>query len=171
VDLHALVRARRSVRAWQPREVPEDLLLRILESARFAPSAKNKQEWRFIAVRDAGTRARLAQAAAGQTFVGEAPVVLVCCAETDNHSMRCGQLSYPLDLAIVIDHITLLAAAEGLGTCWIGAFYEEQVKVILGIPPAVRVVELLPIGWPRDPEAAPKSRLPLSALLRRERWE
>ena len=85
--------------------------------------------------------------------------------------MPCGQLSYPIDLAIAIDHITLCAAAEGLGTCWIGAFDEEKVRAILGIPSHIRVVALLPLGHPTDPTPAEKRRLPLEAIVKRERWE
>jgi nitroreductase len=146
------------------------VLTRILDAARLAPSAKNLQEWRFVVVRDAATRARLIDAAKGQSFVGEAPVVLACCAETDNRTMTCGQLCYPIDLAIAIDHITLAAVAEGLGTCWIGAFYEDKVKEVLRIPAAIRVVELLPLGYPADPAPVEKSRLPLSAIVHREAW-
>jgi len=171
MDVYEAIRLRKSVRNFREQDVPEEKLMRILEAARLAPSAKNLQEWRFIIVRDKATRRKLAEAAAGQTFVAEAPVVLVCCAETDNHVMRCGQLCYPIDVAIIIDHITLCAVAEGLGTCWIGAFYEDKVKELLGIPQAIRVVELLPIGYPADPSPATKDRLPLTKIIKRERWE
>jgi nitroreductase len=170
MDLYETIRTRKSVRAWKNQEVPEASLKRILEAGRLAPSAKNLQEWRFVVVRDAGTREKLTEAAKGQTFVGEAPVVIACCAETDNHLMTCGQLCYPIDLAITTDHMTLAATAEGLGTCWIGAFYENKVKEILGIPAAIRVVALLPLGYPANPEAEEKNRLPLETLVRYERW-
>ena len=171
MNVYEAIRLRKSVRAFADRDVPEETLGRLLEAARLAPSASNRQEWRFIVVRDAATRRQLAVAARNQKFVGEAPVVLACCAETDNHVMTCGQPCYPIDVAIAIDHLTLCAAAEGLGTCWIGAFDEAQVRAILGVPPAVRVVELLPIGFPCDPAPAAKSRLPLEKIVRRERWQ
>lgn len=170
MDVYEAIRTRKSVRAWADRDVEEDVLERVLEAGRLAPSAKNLQEWRFVVVRDDETRKRLVPAAADQHFVGAAPVVLVCCADTDSHIMRCGQACYPIDVAIAIDHITLAAVAEGLGTCWIGAFYEDQVKEILGIPDAIRVVELLPLGYPADPKPADKIRLPLSALVKHEKW-
>ena len=122
-------------------------------------------------VRDAATRERLAQAATGKRFVAEAPVVLACCAETDGHVMSCGQACYPIDVAIAIDHITLCAVAEGLGTCWIGDFDEAQTKDILEIPDEIRVVELLPIGYPEDPSPVLKKRLPLSDIVKYERWQ
>ncbi len=121
------IRQRRSIRAYLDKPVEREKVLRLLEAARIAPSAKNFQEWRFIVVTDAERRRRLAQAANAQAFVGEAPVVIVACAEHENYRMRCGQLAYPIDVAIAIDHITLQAVAEGLGTCWIGSFYEDQV--------------------------------------------
>ncbi|MFH1037545.1 MAG: nitroreductase family protein [PVC group bacterium] len=170
MDVYQAIKLRKSVRAFQERDVDEDVIHRLLESARLAPSAKNFQEWRFVVVRDPETRRKLAMAAGGQSYVAKAPVVLVCCAEIDNHVMTCGQLCYPIDVAIAIDQITLCAVAEGLGTGWIGAFSEEQVKEILNIPPKIRVVELLPIGYPSDPGPAEKRRLPREAIVRYERW-
>jgi nitroreductase len=170
VDVYEAIVRRKSVRGFKGEEVPEEMISRLLEAARLAPSASNRQEWRFIVVRDQVMRNKLAEAARGQKFVGEAPVVLACCAETDEHVMACGQLCYPIDVAIAMDHITLCAASEGLGTCWIGAFEEDQVKKLLGIPSAVRVVGLLPIGHPTDPASVKKQRLPLEEIVKYERW-
>jgi nitroreductase len=170
VDVYEAISQRKSTRAFEARGVPEPILTRLLDAARLAPSASNRQEWRFVVVRDGHTRLRLSQAACGQGFITEAPVVLACCAETDGHVMTCGQPCYPIDVAIAIDHITLCAAAEGLGTCWIGAFYEDSVKEILGIPPTVRVVALLPLGYPKDPSPVQKHRLPREEIVRYERW-
>jgi len=170
VTVMEAIRLRKSVRAFENRPVEEEKLRAVLEAARLAPSASNRQEWRFVVVRDPETRKKLVPAARDQAFVGEAPVVIVCCAETDNHRMTCGQLCYPIDVAIAIDHMTLAATELGLGTCWIGAFYEDQVKKLLGIPDAVRVVELLPLGYPADPSPKEKSRKPLEQLVHWERW-
>ena len=171
MDVYEAIRTRKSVRAFLDKDVPGEILSRLLEAARIAPSASNRQEWRFVVVRDPETRRQLADAANGQHFVGEAPVVLACCAETNDRVMRCGQLCYPIDVAIAIDHITLCAVAEGLGTCWIGAFDEGQVRAILGIPRDIRVVELLPIGYPADPAPVAKSRLGLDQVVKNEKWE
>jgi len=170
MDIYEAIQIRKSVRAFLDRDVEDTVLTRLLSAARLAPSAKNFQEWRFIVVRDPNTRLQLARAARGQKYVGQAPVVLACCAETDGHVMTCGQLCYPIDLAIAIDHITLSAAAEGLGTCWIGAFFEDQVKEILGIPPEIRVVALLPLGYPADPSPVEKRRLSLDTIVKFDRW-
>lgn len=163
------IRQRRSIRTYLDKPVEREKVLRLLEAARIAPSAKNFQEWRFVVVTDAERRRRLAQAANAQTFVGQAPVVIVACAEHENYRMRCGQLAYPIDVAIAIDHMTLQAAAEGLGTCWIGSFFEDQVKAILGIPEKVTVVQMLTVGYPGGPPR-PLERLPLEQIVRWETW-
>jgi len=172
MDIYEAIKVRKSVREFsgKDKDIPEEILLRLLNAARLAPSASNRQEWRFVVVRDPETRRKLAVAAKNQTFVGEAPVVLVCCAETNGHVMTCGQPCYPINVAIAMDHLTLCAVAEGLGTCWIGAFDEARVKDILGIPSEIRVVELMPVGYPKTPGPVAKSRITLDKMVKRERW-
>jgi len=164
------IQQRYSVRRYRPQPVESEKLERVLEAARLAPSAGNRQEWRFVVVTDEQTRQRLAEAASGQAFVGQAPVVIAACAETDEQVMPCGQPSYPIDLAIALEHIALQAVAEGLGTCWVGAFDEAAVKKVLDIPQAIRVVELMPLGYPAD-QPKPKQRLPLDEIVFHEKWE
>ena len=134
-----------------------------------APSARNLQEWRFVVVQDAETRRRLVTAANNQAFVGEAPAVIACCAANSDYTMRCGQKAYPVDVAIAMTHMALQAAEEGLGTCWIGSFYEDQVKALLGIPESVRVVELMTLGYPAD-QPKPKTREPMEKIVCYDRW-
>jgi nitroreductase len=169
MDVMEAIKQRRSIRKYRDRPVEDEKLKRILEAGRLAPSAANRQEWRYIIVRDKETRQNLMKAAKGQPFVGEAPIVIAACAETDNHVMTCGQLCYPIDLAISIDHMTLKAVDEGLGTCWIGAFYEDEVKKILGVPEDVHVVELLTLGYPAD-IPPPRPRLTMSEIVHYEKW-
>ena len=171
MELYEAIRTRKSVRAYEDKEVPAQLITKLLEAARMAPSASNRQEWRFVVVRDPGTRAKLCEAAGGQRSVGQAPVVIACCAETDNHILSCRQACYPIDVAIAIDHITLCAVAEGLGTCWIGAFDEDKARAALNIPPHIRVVELLPLGYPEDASRIDKKRLSLDEIVRYEKWQ
>jgi len=170
MDIYEAIALRKSVRAYTDEGVPEEVLTRVLKGARMAASASNRQEWRYVVVRKPETRKRLGLAAFGQAHVEQAPVVLACCAETDEHVMPCGQLSYPIDVAIATTHITLCAATEGLGTCWIGAFNEDQVREILGIPGDIRVVVLMPLGYPRDPAPAEKTRLPFGTIVRYDGW-
>ncbi len=171
MDVMEAIRKRRSVRSYQDKEVEQEKLNLILESARLAPSAKNFQEWRFIVIRDKKTRQKLVPAANNQNFVGQAPVVIVCCSEMNDYVMRCGQLAYPIDVAIAIDHMTLKATEEGLGTCWVGSFYEDKVKEILSIPKEVRVVELLTLGYPIPESEKRKNRLPLKEIVMYEKWD
>ena len=170
MDVIEAIKKRCSVRSYQDRAVEKEKLEIILEAARLAPSAGNRQEWRFIVVQDKNIRQRLMKAAKNQAFVGQAPVVIACCAEADNYAMTCGQLSYPIDVAIAIEHMALKATEEGLGTCWIGAFYEDEVKKILGIPKEIRVVELLTLGYADKPCLSRKDRLSLKEIVMYEEW-
>src|SRR5512136_2681423 len=122
------IKTRKSVRAYLERPVEDEKLNAVLEAARLAPSASNRQEWRFVIVREPETRKLLAGIASSQGHVYKAPVVVVACAETDEHIMQCGQLSYPIDVAIALEHISLAAVELGLGTCWVGAFDEDKVR-------------------------------------------
>lgn len=164
------IQTRKSVRHFLDKPIEDNKLQLILGAGRLAPSASNRQEWRFVIVRDPETRQRLVDAARGQQFVGEAPVIIVACAATDDHIMPCGLPCFSIDVAIALDHITLAAVEQGLGTCWIGAFNQDQVKQILGIPDEVCVVELMPIGYPTDPTPIEKRRLPLTTIIHYEHW-
>lgn len=164
------IKTRKSVRAFSDRPVEQEKIEAVLEAARLAPSARNRQEWRLVVVTEEETRKRLASAAGNQAFVGQAPVVIVCCAQTGRERMTCGLESYPIDVAIAMDHMTLAAVELGLGTCWIGKFDPPAVREICGIPPEIEVVELLPLGYPEDPEPVEKQRLALEEIVRRERW-
>ncbi len=170
MEVMEAIKKRKSIRSYQAREVEQEKLDLLLEAARLAPSANNKQEWRFIVVKDKETRQRLMAAAKGQSFVGEAPCVIACCAQTDNHKMTCGQLCYPIDVAIAIEHMALKAVEEGLGTCWIGAFYEDEVKKILNIPEEIKVVELLTLGYPAEEGGIEKNRLALDEIVMYGKW-
>jgi len=163
------IQQRYSVRQYRPQPVEPEKLERVLEAARLAPSAGNRQEWRFVVVTDEQARQQLMEAAGGQAFVGQAPVVIAACSEADGYMMPCGQLSYPIDVAIALEHIALQATEEGLGTCWIGAFDEAAVKEVLDIPQAIRVVQLMPLGYPAD-QPKPKQRLALDEIVFHEKW-
>ena len=92
------------------------------------------------------------------------------CPFTDEHVMTCGQMCYPIDVAIAIEHMVLKATEEGLGTCWVGAFHEEEVKKALDIPKAVRVVELLALGYAQEDKIPVKQRLNLKEIVMFEKW-
>jgi len=155
---------RKSVRAFLDEPIGADILKGIMEQARLAPSARNLQEWRFILT-------QIGEAANGQRFIGEAPVVIVACAETDKRLMACGHPAYLLDVAIALDHLSLAAAAAGLGTCWVGAFDPVKIREILGIPDEIEVIEVMPIGYPADPKPQSKRRLDYEIIVRENSWE
>jgi nitroreductase len=169
MDFLGLVNARYSVRSYQDKPVAEEALARILEAVRLAPSGANRQPWRFIVVRDAGTRARLATACNGQQFIAQAPVVIAGCGLMPERIMRCGIPGDPIDLAIAMEHLALAATAEGLGTCWIGAFEQDKVRAVLGVPESARVVEVMTLGYPAD---TPSSRIrkSLSEIVCYDAW-
>jgi len=170
MNVFEAIKKRRSVRSYLDKPIEDEKLNAVLEAGRLAPSAKNRQEWRFIVVKDSELRRRIGEAANGQSFVGEAPVVVVACGIVDGYVMSCGQPSYPIDVAIALDHISLAAVDCGLGTCWIGAFNEGKVKEILGIPEEVRVVELMPIGYSAFQTVKEKNRLPFSKIVKQGHW-
>lgn len=142
------IKKRQSVRSYQDKEIPEDVLQQVLEAGRLAPSASNGQHWKFIVVKDENLRKKMVPACKNQKFVGDAPVVIVGCGTDPDYVMTCGEHTYSIDLAIALDHMSLEAASLGLGTCWIGSFYQDQVKEILSIPEGVRIVDLLTLGYP-----------------------
>ena len=163
MDVFEAIKTRRSVRKYQATPLPEEKLKKVLEAARFAPSAHNAQDWQFIVVKDLAKRKLLAEAA-DQPFIAQAPVVIVAVGMSPQRVLPCGVPNYAVDLAIAVDHMTLAAVELGLGTCWIGAFSQEDVKKILEIPENCKVVALLPLGIPVD-SAGTKSRKPLKEIV------
>jgi nitroreductase len=170
MDVFTAVSQRSSVRAYKDTDIEEDKIRTILEAARLSPSASNRQEWKFIVVKNKETRKKLANAAFGQSFIGEAPVVIVACGTESKSIMACGQPTHTVDVSIACAFMILQAYEMGLGTCWIGAFKEEEVKKILKIPEHVRVVAMTPLGYPNQPPSQ-KSRKGLDQILCFEKYE
>lgn len=164
MDVSVVIKNRRSIRSYKTDPVPEESLKKILEAGRLAPSAHNEQPWKFVVVKDSEKRKKLAEAANYQDFVGEAPVIIVGVALNPEDVMSSEIPSYPVNLAIALDHMTLVAVEEKLGTCWIGAFSQERVKKILAIPQEYKVVALLPLGFP-DEAPSPKLRKNITEIL------
>lgn len=159
-ELLQLIKTRRSVRAFRPdRPVSEEQIQTLLEGARWAPSGGNVQPWRFSVVRDASLRKQLATAALGQSFVAEAPVVIVVCVHLPEAQARYGARGRDLyslqDTAAAVQNMLLLAHSMGLGTCWVGAFDEPQAAQALDLPEALRPVALIPVGYPDEQPRAP----------------
>ena len=170
MDVFTAISQRRSVRAYKAIEVEEEKLKTILEAARLSPSASNRQDWKFIVARNKETKKKLAKAAFGQSFIGGAPVVLVACGTESKAIMACGQPTHTVDVSIACAFMILQACELGLGTCWIGAFEEDEVKKILEIPKSVRVVALIPLGYP-DEDSSQRSRKDLDQISCYEKFE
>lgn len=166
-----LIKGRYSVRRYTESDVPDADLQYILEAARWSQSAKNLQEWRLVVVKSRETREKLAVAARGQRFVADAPVVIACCAVGTAYVMACGQPAYPIDVSIAMENMALAAHERGLGTCWLGAFYEDQVKSSLKIPDDdIRVVGLLTLGYPAGSPPLMKNRKAVESFVTYESW-
>ncbi len=147
MDVFEAITTRQSIREYREIPVPEDKLDRVLEAGRMAPSGGNRQEMKFVVVRDPERRRKLAEASGGQRHVAQAPVVIAAVATEPKRVMMCGVPAYPVDVAIAIDHMTLAATEVGLGTCWIGAFVQDAVRSALDIPGSCEVVSLLTLGF------------------------
>jgi nitroreductase len=167
MDFLKLARQRFSVRRYEPRVVPDDMINDVLEAGRLAPSAANRQPWLFLLVRDEGQRRILGEAYPRDWF-WTAPVIIVVCTEPARAWVRGDGKNYAdVDGAIAMDHMTLCAAALGLGTCWIGAFDPEKVRRVLNLPAGLEPLAMTPLGYPAEP-ARDKSRKPLADVVRFE---
>jgi nitroreductase len=172
MDLVQSIESRMSVRGYTAENVPDELVDEALRLAVLAPSAGNLQARDFIVVRNKGMRDKLAEAAFGQDFLRQAPVVIVCCANLTrirNYGDRGATLYCLQDVAAAVEHILLYAASKGFGTCWVGAFDEAKVCQVLSLPAHARPVALIPIGRPKaQPRRTP--RLDMDTVVHRERW-
>lgn len=164
MELYEAIEKRYSVRKYEDKAVGQDKLERILGAARLAPSGSNRQPWKFIVVRDADLRRKLVPACRDQAFVGTAPAVIAGVGLMPDRKMSGDVPGDPVDLAIAMEHIALAAAAEGLGTCWIGAFHQEKVRDVLGVPAEHKVIDLMTLGYPAD-QPRPKDRKPLDEII------
>jgi nitroreductase len=158
LDVFDAIKNRKSIRSYKPERVPQDLLKKLLEAARLAPSAKNLQNWKFVVVDDEETKQRLVKACNNQAFIGSASYVIAgVCDPGLNRWHR-------VDMGIAMEHIALEAVELGLGTCWIGAFDEEAVKKLLKVPESLQVVTLITIGFPAD-TPAPRPRKAMEEIV------
>jgi nitroreductase len=170
MEYSQLIAYRSSVRAYLSTPVEEEKLLQVLEAARLAPTAANRQPFQLIVMHTAGREAELGRIYRRPWFV-QAPLMIAVCAissqawvrESDRFNARL------IDSAIVADHLILAAANLGLGACWIAAFNEEAARQVLGLPAEVEPVIFTPLGYPAQ-APDPKIRKPLTELVRYEHW-
>jgi nitroreductase len=168
VDVLEAVRGRRSIRTFKNNDVSPEIVEKLIDAATWAPSAGNIQSWELIIVRKPEIKRRLAEAALDQTFIEEAPVIIVVCANENRSSQGYGIRGKTLfciqDTAAAIQNLLLVAYSLGLGACWVGAFREEKAREILKIPQGVRPVAIIPLGYPAETPLL-RSRRPISQIV------
>jgi nitroreductase len=171
MELLEAIKDRRSIRTFKPQDVEEATVMKLIEAARWAPSAGNIQPWKFVIIRKPHVKSALAKAASNQAHIEEAPVVIVVCADEKRSSTgygNRGKLLYCLqDTAAATQNILLTAHSLGLGSCWIGAFDENLARKTLNIPVGVRPVAIIPVGYP-DETPRQRSRRPLTEIVCRD---
>lgn len=176
VDFLDLVQKRQSVRGYLPQPVEKEKVERCLEAARMAPSACNAQPWTFIVVDDAALKNQLADLTADRWlplnhWTKQAPVHIVIVVESANLTSRIGakvkKRDFPwIDVGIAAEHFCLQAAAQGLGTCMLGWFKEDNVRDLLKIPTSKRVGLIITLGYPSDINIRPKIRKKMTQMVR-----
>jgi nitroreductase len=170
LDVFETIKCRRSIRNYQERFVEENKLFKILEAARLSPSAANLQPLNFILIRNQQVKEVLSKSFKPKWFK-KAPVIIAVCATPEKAWKRIdGEEFWKIDAAIALQNMILAATAEGLGTCWIGAFDEKKAKDALGIPENVRIVLMTPIGYPAENKEKVIDRKPLAEIIYYDKW-
>ena len=170
MDLAELIAQRYSVRAYEHRDIEPDKLKRVLQAFALAPTAANRQPVGLIVIQTKGHESELKQIYSAEWFTSQAPMVLIgCTVPAQAWQRRDGRNYADVDIAIAMDHLILAATAEGLGTCWIGAFDPAAAREVLSLPEGVEPVVMTPLGYPAD-SPRPKLRKKLEQLIHQGRW-
>jgi nitroreductase len=170
MEFFKLIKKRYSVRAYESRPVEEEKLKKVLEAAILAPTAANRQPFRFIVIHSQGRESELKRIYNREWFY-RAPVVIGACAVRSEAWVRMDGKNYAdVDTTIAMDHLILAAANQGLGTCWVAAFDPSAVREVLNLPKDVECVAFTPLGYAAD-EPTPKRRKSLSHLVRYEKFQ
>jgi nitroreductase len=163
LDVFEAIKERRSVRVYADEKVSDNDVERLIEAARWAPSAGNIQPWEFVIVKDTETKRKLSDATLNQTFIQKAPVVIIVCADVTRSSRGYGSRGEHLysiqDTAAATENILLAAQELGLATCWVGAFRENEVAKAVKAPKNMKPVAIVPVGHPAEKPVAPQKRL------------
>ena len=168
LDIFEVIKNRRSIRKYKQQNVEKNKILKILEIARLSPSAMNQQPYRFVVVSEKSVIKEISLAC-NQEW--EAPIIIAICCLPDQAWVRDdGEKYWKADAAIAMSNISLGAYASGLGTCWIAAFREEEIKKILNIPSNVRIFAMTPLGYPDEKKGPVKKRKLLEELVHYEKW-
>ena len=164
-----LARKRYSVRVYKPDPVEDEKLQQVLEAARLAPTASNRQPFQFIVIHTKGRESELRRIYSASWFV-QAPIIIGACGVTsESWQRRDGRNYCDVDVTIAMDHLILAATELGLGTCWVGAFDPDAAREVLGLPDDIEPIAFTPLGYPTD-QPGYKSRKSLNAIVRYEHW-
>jgi nitroreductase len=163
------IRKRFSCRAYLDKPIEQEKLDRIFEGARQSPSAKNLQDWRFVVVTDSARKQQVAGCTNHPETFGKVAVLIAACSVC-NEKMRCGQQIAPIDVAIALEHIALMATELGLATCWIGSFDTEKVRQTLEIPENIAIIELMALGYPANGKRQ-TTREPVKNFVCFDKWQ
>ena len=162
LDVFEAIKKRRSIRDYTDEQVSDKDVERLIEAARWAPSAGNTQPWEFVIVKDAEMKRKLSDAALNQTFIQKVPVVIVVCADEKRSSRIYGNRGEKLysiqDTAAATENMILAAQELGLATCWVGAFQEKEVAKAVKAPKNVKPVAIIPVGYPAGKPSASQRR-------------
>ena len=170
MEFNDVISKRKSIRSYKSTPIPDEVITEILETARQAPSWMNKQCWHFIIVKQASIINEIAKTSLINRWMKQAPVVIIACADPHQSGHNNGIAYYTVDAAIAMQHIILAATNLELGTCWIAAFDEQQLKQILEVPPRIRIIGLTPLGYPKEkPSIASKTRTFLARSTKRKK--
>jgi len=164
MDFTRVISGRESIRNYDPtKPVDKAVLERILDAGRIAPSAANRQPWRFLLIQSRDVLSQVRRSYQKPWFQ-DAPQVLVVVGRTgEAWTRQDGWSSIETDLAIAMDHMVLAAENEGVGTCWIAAFDSTVLRSTLSLTADDRVYAMTPLGYPR-PGFAKKGKRERKAL-------
>jgi len=167
MEFYDVLKARRSIRGFKPDPIPEAVLARILEAVRIAPSACNRQPWKFLLIESPAQRDVVGSCYPRGAWLRQAPLIVVALGNRNQAWKRVdGTSAHVIDVSLALEHLILAATAEGLGSCWICAFDQAQLHAKLGLAPEWDVVAMTPVGYPND-EPRPFIRKELSDIVTR----
>lgn len=170
MEFEQVIRSRYSVRAYQSRPIPEDVLNRIVDAFILAPTAANRQAFGLIIIPTVGREQDLRRIYGAEWFAAQAPIVVAVCTEPAKCWVRRDGKNYAdVDAAIAFEHLILAATDEGLGTCWVGAFDPTAAREVLGLPDGIEPVAFTPVGYPAS-IAGPRLRKKRDQLVHPGRW-
>ncbi|MGC1455167.1 MAG: nitroreductase family protein [Nitrospirota bacterium] len=184
MELFEAIKTRRSVRTYQDKPVEDEKLQAVLDAVRMAPSWANMQCWRMVVVKDKAAREKISDLSYVESYfspkgyksnpskkaLAAAPVVIVLCADPAQSGVLWDQDYYLVDAGIAAQNLMLAARSQGLGTVFVGVYDEEKVKKLLNIPASVRIIGLLPLGYPTEEKKDGPKRKPLDEICFNDRW-